>query len=150
MVGEEALAFAAAFEAEHREMRRLVRGLREAVNRNRPWSREVAQGALRAVEAMRVHLHHHFAQEEAGGYLEQALAMAPRFNDEAQVLLAQHGAMLRYVDEVVEVAQGAVEDAELWPQLKLQVKNLLRQLVAHESAENRIVQQAFNVGIEVE
>lgn len=150
MVGQEALAFAAAFEAEHREMRQLVHRLRDAVNRNRSWSREVAREAVRAVEAMRTHLRHHFAQEEEGGYLEQALAMAPRFSDEAQVLLAQHASMLKRIDEVAEVARGAVEDAELWPQLKLQVKDLLRNLIAHESAENRIVQQAFNVGIEVE
>lgn len=150
MVGEEALAFAAAFEAEHREMRQLVHALRDAVNRNRPWSREVASHAVKAVEAMRAHLRHHFAQEEAGGYLEQALAMAPRFSDEAQVLLAQHASMLQLVDEVAQVARNAVEDAELWPQLKLQVKDLLRKLTAHESAENRIVQQAFNVGIEAE
>jgi hypothetical protein len=150
MVGEEALAFAAAFEAEHREMRQLVHALRDAVNRNRPWSREVAREAVHAVEAMQTHLRHHFAQEEAGGYLEQALAMAPRFNDEAQVLLAQHASMLKLIDQVDQVAQGAIEDAELWPQVKLQVKELLRKLLAHESAENRIVQQAFNVGIEAE
>ena len=151
MIGEEALAFAAAFEAEHREMRQLVVALRDAINhRNRPWSREVAREAVEAVEAMRVHLHHHFAQEEAGGYLEQALAMAPRFHDEAQTLLAQHAAMLHYIDEVAETAKSSVDDAELWSQVKLQVKDLLRKLVAHESAENRIVQQAFNVGTEAE
>lgn len=150
MVGEEALAFAAAFEAEHREMRQRVTALRNAVNRNRAWSRETAREAVEAVEAMRTHLHHHFAQEEAGGYLEQALVMAPRFSDEAQVLLAQHPVMLNHIDQVADVAQGALEDAELWPQLRLQVKDLLFKLAAHEGAENRIVQQAFNVGIETE
>lgn len=150
MVGEEALAFAKAFAAEHREMRQLVAALRDAVNRNRPWSREVAREAVQAAEAMREHLHHHFAQEEEGGYLEQALAMAPRFSEEAQVLLAQHALMLEFIDRVVEGAKGAVEDCELWPQLRLQVKDLLRKLSAHEGAENRIVQQAFNAGIEVE
>ena len=150
MVGEEAVAFAKAFAAEHREMRHLVAALRDAVNRNRPWSREAAREAVKAAEAMRVHLHHHFAQEEEGGYLEQALAMAPRFNDEAQVLLGQHATMLQLIDRVVEATKGALEDAELWPQLRLQVKDLLRKLTAHEAAENRIVQQAFNVGVEVE
>lgn len=150
MIGEEAMAFAKAFAAEHREMRQLVVALRDAVNRNRPWSREAARESVKAAEAMRVYLHHHFAQEEEGGYLEQALAMAPRFSAEAQALLAQHALMLEYIDRVVEAAKGAVEDAELWPQLRLQVKGLLRKLSDHEGAENRIVQQAFNVGIEVE
>lgn len=150
MVGGEALAFAAAFEAEHREMRQLVGTLRAAVNRTRPWSPEAARQAAAAVDVMRTHLHHHFAQEEEGGYLEQALAMAPRFSDEAKTLLAQHPLMLKRVGEVAETAQAALEDAELWPQLRLQVKDLLYQLAAHEGAENRIVQQAFNVGIETE
>lgn len=150
MVGEEAMAFAKAFAAEHREMRQLVAELRDAVNRNRHWSREVAREAVKAAEAMRVHLHHHFAQEEQGGYLEEALVMAPRFSEEAQVLLGQHAVMLEHIDRVVEETKGAVEDAELWPQVRLQVNDLLRKLAAHEGAENRIVQEALNVGIEVE
>ena len=105
MIEQEYLAFAAAFQAEHREMRRLVQVLRHALGKPGGWSRESAEAAFEAFEALEAHLKEHFAQEEEGGYLEQALAVAPRYSDEAKHLLKQHGLMTRQVAHAVETAK---------------------------------------------
>jgi hypothetical protein len=150
MIDQEYLAFAAAFEAEHREMRQLVQALRHVLGQERPWSRELAHEAAGAIEALCTHLKEHFAQEEEGGYLEQALAVAPRFSDEAKSLLQQHGLMLKKVGQVLETAKRAEETPAAWMPLRMETKDLLQQLVMHEGAENKIVQQALNSGIETE
>lgn len=150
MIEQEYLAFAAAFQAQHREMRRLVRALRHALGNDGAWSREAARETLEALEALKEHLKEHFAQEEEGGYLEQALAVAPRYHDEANRLLAQHGLMSKQVAHVVETARRAADDAEAWEPLIAEIRELLKALVEHETAENKIVQQALNSGIEAE
>lgn len=150
MIEQEYLAFAAAFQAEHRELRRLVQVLRHALGKEGGWSRELAREALEAFEALKTHLTEHFAQEEEGGYLEQALAVAPRYSDEAKLLLTQHALMTEQVAHVVETAQRALDDANAWTALKAEARELLQKLVEHETAENQIVQQALNTGIEAE
>ncbi|HVX63432.1 MAG TPA: hemerythrin domain-containing protein [Pirellulales bacterium] len=150
MIEQEYLAFAAAFQAEHREMRRLVQVLRHAMGKEGGWSKESAQEALKAFEALKAHLKEHFAQEEEGGYLEQALAVAPRYSDEAKLLLKQHGLMTRQVAHAVETARRAVDEPGAWAALAAETRELLQKLVEHETAENRIVQKALNTGIEAE
>jgi hypothetical protein len=150
MIEQEYLAFATAFQAEHREMRRLVQVLRHALGKEGGWSRESAQEALEAFEALKTHLKEHFAQEEEGGYLEQALAVAPRYSDEAKELLKQHGLMTRQVAHAVQTAKHALDEPDAWTMLATEARELLQKLVEHETAENRIVQKALNTGIEAE
>ncbi|HEV7225273.1 MAG TPA: hemerythrin domain-containing protein [Pirellulales bacterium] len=150
MIEDEYLAFVAAFQTEHRELQQLVQALKRPFGADRPWSRELASEAARVIDKLEIHLRQHFAQEEEGGYLEQALAVAPRFHDDAESLLRQHGSMLQQIDQVVAAAKGALVDENLWRRLQVQVKELLRNLIAHETAENQIVQQALNTGIEAD
>ncbi|HWB09686.1 MAG TPA: hemerythrin domain-containing protein [Pirellulales bacterium] len=148
MIEQEYFTFAKAFQAEHRELGSLLQRLRRALGNGRPWSASAARDASRAIEELQTHLRHHFAQEEEGGYLEQALVAAPRFSGQATELLQQHPVMVAQVAEAVRTARRATSDSTAWPVLKEQVKKLLGSLVAHEKAENAIVQQAFNTGVE--
>jgi iron-sulfur cluster repair protein YtfE (RIC family) len=138
-------AFADAFGAEH-QLRVLVHSLHEAVRDERPWSREAAAEAIEILHTLNAQLEHHFAQEEMGGYLEEALNVAPRFIGDAAELLRQHPQLLDTTRLVRMTADRAAEDPSAWPQLKLELVELIKDLMAHESAENRIVQQAFNTG----
>jgi ABC-type transporter Mla subunit MlaD len=148
VIGQEYFTFAKAFQAEHRELGGVLQRLRRALGNGRPWSASAARDASRAIEELQAHLHHHFAQEEEGGYLEQALAAAPRFSGQAAELLKQHPIVLAQVAQAVRTARRATSDATAWPVLKEQVKRLVGSLVAHEKAENSIVQEAFNTGFE--
>jgi hypothetical protein len=139
-------AFVAAFGAEHHELRQLVHSLHEAVRDERPWSREAATEAIGILHTLNAHLEHHFAQEEIGGYLEEALNAAPRFAGDAAELLRQHPQMLDKIQLARMTADRAANEPSAWPELKRESLELIKGLMAHESAENRIVQQAFNTG----
>ncbi|MGH7194249.1 MAG: hemerythrin domain-containing protein [Candidatus Saccharimonadales bacterium] len=142
--------FAAAFQAEHHDMSGLVQRLRQVFGGNRAWSPEAAREAVEAIAALEEHLEHHFRVEEAGGYLEEALAVAPRFSDLAEKLLAEHPVLLARMAETTALARRATAEPVLVDALKKQVSELLGNLVVHETAENRIVQQALNSGIETD
>jgi hemerythrin len=139
-------AFISAFGAEHHELQRLVHALGEAVREKVSWNREAAIEVTDLLAELRCHLEHHFAQEEAGGYLEEALTLAPRFSAEAAELLRQHPQMLDKTVSVCKAADRAVNEPAVWAPLKRELTELIKALVAHESAENQIVQRAFNTG----
>jgi hemerythrin len=86
----------------------------------------------------------HFAQEEVGGYMEEALSRAPRFSAQAAALLKQHLELALEVHELLARAQVAGEHPDLWENLSADVKTLVKKLSAHEAGENRIIEAAFN------
>lgn len=145
---DEHAAFIAAFQAEHREMGTLVQTLRRVFSGAQPWSPESSNEGAEALAALTKHLRHHFEQEEEGGYLEEALSAAPRFSQEAAVLLAQHPVMLQQANQVLELARST-SDAAAWEKLKNDVKSLIAAMIAHETAENKIVRQALNTELEI-
>jgi hypothetical protein len=148
MIDQEFLAFAAAFQAEHREMGSRLQRVRHALDDGGDWSGDAAQEATMAIEALERYLRQHFAQEEEGGYLEQALVAAPRFSSQAAELVRQHPAMLAQAAAALSTAREAASDAARWPVLQRQVQELVSALVAHEQSESTIVQQALNTGVE--
>lgn len=141
-------AFITAFGAEHREMRRHIANLQHALHDDQPWSLASAREVHEALIALKKHLHHHFAQEEAGGYMEEALLLAPHLTSEAGRLLRQHPAMTTGMNRVLDKSADALTDAGVWNELRQMVSELVHDLVAHEAAENRLVQRAFNTGVE--
>jgi hypothetical protein len=141
-------AFITAFGAEHHELRRLVHLLHEAIGDERPWSPEAAKAAVDVLAELATHLDHHFAQEENGGYLEEALTLAPRFTSQAAELLRQHPAILEKVGVLRKTANLSLRQSDAWMRLRSEVTDLIRDLIAHERAENQIVQQAFNTGFD--
>jgi hypothetical protein len=148
MTDETQRAYVAAFGAEHHELRHLVQTLHETLRDDCPWSREAATEAIKYLGALNAHLEHHFAQEEAGGYLEEALTIAPRFSAEAAELLRQHPRMLETTRQVRGTAGRAAVEPAVWPHLRRELQELIKGLMAHEFAENKIIQQAFNTGLE--
>lgn len=141
-------AFIAAFQAEHREMAGLVQTLRRVFDDAQAWSPEALNEGTEALAALTKHLRHHFEQEEEGGYLEEALSAAPRFSQEAAILVAQHPVMLQQADHALESARST-DGAAAWGRLKNDVKALIAAMIAHETAENKIVRQALNMDVDV-
>lgn len=97
---------------------------------------------LRLTELL-THLETHFAQEEEGGYMEEALARAPRFSSLAAELEKQHAPMLARL-------RGLLARADESPTrptraaLAVQARELCQLLARHEASETRILQMAFN------
>jgi hemerythrin len=136
----------AAFDAEHRELNHLVQETRQFVI-HMPFSGETAEQSRHVLSRLRAHLEHHFAQEEQGGYLEEALVHAPRYSSHASRLLAQHPVMLGRVSDVLTLAGSGDFTEARWPKVQQEVSKLLKELLAHEAGENQLVQRAFNTGV---
>jgi hemerythrin-like domain-containing protein len=94
------------------------------------------------VAGIRSHLQQHFDAEERGGYLGPALAVAPRFTQEADELRAQHVTMLQTLDSLGGRLRSG--DHELWNAVCSEIEAFVRELEHHEHRENGIMQAAFN------
>ena len=133
-------------EADHLELEHQFRQLEEAlaVGEQSGWDpRDVAEIA-RLLLVLQEQLLAHFAQEEEGGYLEEALAVAPRFGSQAGILLRQHPVLARAVEELIEDVEDCRKKPECWAGVRWRVVELTKRLKAHEAAENRILEEAFN------
>lgn len=93
-------------------------------------------------ELFRDQLALHFALEEAYGYFEEALEVAPRLHRKSKTLRAQHA-------DLFERAQGLCEEAYRKPPLENEAlaeraRELVRSFDEHESAEMELIQSALN------
>ncbi len=89
----------------------------------------------------------HFAQEEQGGYLEEALSYAPRLGPQAAKLERQHPQLLARMDDVCDTAHKRGSEPVAWPAILDGARAAIKELMAHESGENQIIQKAFNTDL---
>lgn len=150
MNGTRQEAYVAGFKAEHREMHDVLRNVEKAwrICEAGGWKETDRCRLCEAMTALREHLEHHFAQEEAGGYLEEALLAAPRLAAMADKLLAQHPLLLKNCCETVEKLRHAPSDAAVRQRVREEYHDLRRKLLEHERGENAVMQEAFHVDIE--
>ena len=85
----------------------------------------------------------HFAMEERGGYLAEALARAPRFHRRAAALQREHHLLRKVSEGLTARSREAAECFEQWQRLREDFERFARDLQAHESQENEIVSSAF-------
>lgn len=128
--------------AEHHDLLAEISGLRQ-------WCEEVAQGGRprfgemgSRTRMLRRRLTKHFAQEERGGYLAQALAAAPQFTLEARTLREQHRQLLDELDQLADGLAASEPPFEGWQDARRRLDETLGRLREHEAAETRIVQAA--------
>ncbi len=96
------------------------------------------------ITALRDQLQKHFAQEELGGYLEEALTRAPSLAPQATILQRQHAEFLTLASHMLSDAACCDPPQVTWVRLKADYEQFAKRLKAHESAENRLLQIAFN------
>lgn len=132
--------------SEHREMERRVRQLFRLVEKP---LEEIQMPAA----ALDLHLHlremrermkRHFAEEAAGGYLEEAVARMPKLAVDADAVERQHPQLLRDLADLTESAAVIRSSSDAWNQIGIVVRRVAGDVLAHERAENRILQQGFN------
>ena len=95
----------------------------------------------------RVHILDHFRFEELGGYLDAIRLRHPRLDRAIQHLLEEHGQLMQTLESLIAQAAGSTcQD----PTLTDKVRMWIRRLHEHESRENRLVGEAYNVDIGTE
>ena len=85
----------------------------------------------------------HFAFEEAGGYLSDALAIAPRLSKRAAVLQRDHRKFTARFAKLATFARELREVDESWEYLGIAIREFIRELRVHELEESRLVLEAF-------
>lgn len=136
---------------EHRELNRSVHELERcfalAPLEVTPQS---CRDAAAQLQRLRDYLAAHFAQEEEGGYLEEALSRVPRLGPQAAVLERQHAPLLARLDALVRRAGEPRLVVADWPKLAADFRDFVQCLLEHETAENRIVQAACNRDLDLD
>ena len=129
--------------AEHYDLEQLLHQIENAFDsaRAQEWPPASTPRLSGLLSELRDQIERHFAQEEVGGYLEEALSLAPRFSGQAHALLKQHAELSQVVRDLQARAKG---DKPAWNSLYADLLVLLKKLKAHETGENRIIEAAFN------
>ena len=126
---------------EHRRLRDLLDLIRNALDRRDRSAYRMAN----LLADLEVDLVSHFEHEEHGGYLQEALALAPRFARQASRLVAEHGEFLEMVREMRQAT-----DEHDWEAVRRRFRDFVCRFGAHETDENRLVQDAMLIDIEAE
>src|SRR6188474_603770 len=128
--------------AEHRRLHRMLRLARAAIVASGGPDRD-APGAdiVRVLRQVREELDHHFAQEEAGGCLDEAVSRCPSLSAEAHRIETEHPQLLEGVDRLIAQALDSDQSVETRVALQRGFDNLCMQLNAHEAAENILLRK---------
>jgi hypothetical protein len=78
-----------------------------------------------------------------GGFLDEAVGLAPRFSDEAARLMREHPPFLAELDGILRLAKCGKPTAEDYTALREKALELFRALRMHEAGETHILQQVF-------
>jgi hypothetical protein len=123
----------------HRQMLADLRDLEEQIGPAAtlaPWDVSARLSILRS------RLHEQFRFEEEDGYAHEVLARAPQLGRKVVKLLDDHAALAQSLEALVEQARVA---ESLDDSLRHQLRSWIHRWRQHESEENIIFEDAFNV-----
>jgi hypothetical protein len=133
---------ALAIGAEHRELHQRLHEIERLLAKGQP-SADGLQRIVDGLAVLRGQLARHFEREEMGGFLDEAVGLAPRFSDEAARLMREHPPFLAELDGILRLAKSRKATAENYTALRARATDLFRGLRMHEAGETHLLQQVF-------
>ena len=85
----------------------------------------------------------HFWNEEHEGFFDEVINQAPNLTPQTHKLCAEHRAILHTVTELAQFAASGAGSESWWHELTPRFQAFSKQLMHHESAENSLLQQAY-------
>jgi iron-sulfur cluster repair protein YtfE (RIC family) len=132
--------------AQHRRLNAMLRQMRNAILESvQPDEKPSFTVIARILGQLREELEHHFAQEEAGGCLDEAVSRCPALSGEVKRIEAEHPEILAKLDNLMHQARSLSPTPQSQVALQQAFDQLHRQLQKHEAAENRLLAQGFGV-----
>jgi hypothetical protein len=128
---------------EHRDLMHKIHDLRTWLEQIGDYGRPRFGELGMRIQPLRDELQHHFEEEEADGYLVEALAIAPQFAREAEELRQQHGGFLNELDALIGKLCEREPRFTGWMQARDGIEAILTRIRKHEGRETAIVQAAF-------
>lgn len=135
--------------AQHSGLRALLASIRELVSglcadeRSRSETGGLLGATLALMADLERELGRHFRLEEQGGYLMDALEVAPRHARRAAQLERQHERFRKEATELLERARLASRSSREWQAIQQDFQDFADALLEHEQAENEIIADAF-------
>jgi hypothetical protein len=134
--------------AEHRRLHRMLRLAQAAIVASGGPDRDATcADIVRVLRQVREELEHHFAQEESGGCLDEAVSRCPGLSPEAKRIELEHPQLLENVDRLIAQALDCNQSLENRLCLERGFDDLCRQLDAHEGAENALLRKGFGANV---
>lgn len=96
---------------------------------------------------VRSQLAKHFAQEEEGGCIEEAISHCPPLAGEARCLESDHPRLLQLLDALVKRSEQAQPTITQCQSLEHDFRALVAEIHRHEEAENQLLERGFNVSL---
>lgn len=134
--------------AEHRRLHRILRVARNAIMPlDNATGNVPAADIVKLLGEVREELAHHFAQEDGGGCLEEAVSRCPTLSDEVRRIEAEHPWLLESIDRLIAQARDSDRSVKGRIEVARGFDELCAQLDAHEGAENALLRKGFGANI---
>lgn len=108
-------------------------------------SEDTVTELVAGLEQLRNELRHHFAEEESGGCIEEAVTRCPSLSQDAARIEHEHVSLLDQLGQIVEQLRQVCVDASLANASHCAFEDFVKRLHAHETAENEILEQGFGI-----
>jgi len=134
--------------AEHRRLHRMLRSARSAmIHASSPDHDATTADIVRMLRQVRDELAHHFAEEEEGGCLDEAVSHCPTLSADSRRIEAEHPQLLESIDRLIAQAMDCDQSMEQRIELERGFDELCSQLNAHEAAENILLRKGFGANL---
>ena len=134
--------------AEHRRLHRMLRSARSAmIHASGPDHDATTADIVRMLRQVRDELANHFAEEEGGGCLEEAVSHCPTLSAENRRIEAEHPQLLVSIDRLIAQAMDCDQSVDKRIDLERGFDELCSQLNAHEAAENVLLRKGFGANL---
>lgn len=134
--------------AEHRRLHQMLRQMRAAILGSvQPDAAPSFAEVARVLARLHDELEHHFAQEEGGGCLDEAVSLCPRLAAEAKRIEAEHPAIMAEVTRLIDLAKTLQPTARNQMTIQHGFDRLYQWLRSHEKAENELLAQGFGMAV---
>jgi hypothetical protein len=130
--------------AEHRDLFHLLLSVRSALVAAGLPTPDRRSAVLASMHHLRDHLADHFAQEEQGGFLEEAVSRVPRLSAAMRSILGQHPGLLADLDRLIGDLEASPADPGAWVRASRDFEAFSARMTDHERSENAVVQSGYN------
>lgn len=130
--------------AEHRDLFNLMQSVRASLAGATCPTPADCNALIDSMRRLRAHLHEHFAQEEAGGFLEESVARMPRLWPSVKLILAEHPGLLEELDAAIAGLAAASPSPTSWRAAAAAFDRFAEHMRDHERRENAVVQDGYN------
>jgi hypothetical protein len=132
----ESQAYVDHLQSEHRRLHQRILEVQHALAQSQT-------GLNAELTALQDELAQHFAEEDAGGCMEEAMARCPAVAERCRALCAEHSVLLREMSALIDEYHAEAQRRARWGD---DFHQLTERLFQHEREENEILQRAFGVG----